>query len=64
MQKNKDFTLIIHGPLTIYTMFTLYRYSRDFNVVIVAPRPTVKNNIIREIDELVSSPDTDISLIL
>jgi hypothetical protein len=64
MQKNKDFTLIIHGPLTIYTMFTLYRYVHDFNIVIVSPRPLIKNNIIREIEELVSSPNSNISLIL
>jgi hypothetical protein len=64
MQKNKDFTLIIHGPLTIYTMFTLYRYVHDFNIVIVSPKPMVKNNIIREIEELVSSPKANISLIL
>jgi len=64
MQKNKDFTLIIHGPLTIYTMFTLYRYVHDFNIVVVAPKPTTKNNIVKEIDELVSSPEANISLIL
>jgi hypothetical protein len=64
MQKNKDFTLIIHGPLTIYTMFTLYRYVYDFNIVVVAPKPMIKNNIIREIEELVSSPKANVSLVL
>jgi hypothetical protein len=64
MQKNKDFTLIIHGPLTIYTMFTLYRYVHDFDIVVVAPKPTIKNNIVKEIDELVSSPGANISLVL
>jgi hypothetical protein len=64
MEKNKDFTLIIHGPLTIYTMFALYRYATQYNIVIVAPRPVVKNNIINEIQELSNSPDTNISLVL
>jgi hypothetical protein len=31
---------------------------------VVAPRPTTKNNIIREIDELISSPNANISLVL
>jgi CRISPR/Cas system CMR-associated protein Cmr3 (group 5 of RAMP superfamily) len=64
MEKNKDFTLIIHGPLTIYTMFTLYRYATQYNIVIVAPRPVTKNNIISEIQTLSALPDTNISLIL
>jgi hypothetical protein len=64
MQKNKDFTLIIHGPLTIYTMFTLYRYVHDFNIVIVSPKPTIKNNITKEIDNLINTPGANISLVL
>jgi hypothetical protein len=63
-EKNKEFTLILHGPVTIYTMFTIYRYMHDYNIVIVSPRINQQNSITKEIDFLVNSPDSNISLIL
>lgn len=61
---SNDVTLIIQGPLSIYTIFTLYRYKNDFPIVISTPRVLdMKNNkLLREINELMQSADCKISL--
>jgi hypothetical protein len=64
MEKNKNFTLILHGPVSIYTMFTIYRYMHDYNIVIVSPKINQQNSITKEVEALVNSPASNISLIL
>lgn len=66
MEPLKDFTLIIHGPLTMYTVFTLYRHKDSFPVVIVAPRPKelVDNTILAEVQRLMQQSNNNISLFI
>lgn len=66
MELNKDFTLIIHGPLSIYTAFTLYRYKDKFPIIISTPRPQYlqDNSILKEIQQMMEGDGCKISLFL
>lgn len=63
---DNKFTLIVHGPLTMYTVFTLYRHAETFPIVIVAPRPSElsNNNILKEIQTFMDRKDKRVSLFL
>lgn len=66
MEPNKDFTLIIHGPLTMYTVFTLYRYKEIFPIIIVIPRlqELGENTILKEVHNLMQTKGNRISLFI
>jgi hypothetical protein len=66
MEHNKDFTLIIHGPLSIYTVFMLYQYKAQYPIVLSTPRPTKTTNptVLPEIQTMMSSEENNISLIV
>lgn len=64
--QSKEFTLIIHGPLSIYTVFSLYRYRDTFPIVISIPRPQDDSHdkFLTEIQEMVKDKNTNISLLI
>jgi hypothetical protein len=66
MEPSKDITLIIHGPLSIYTVFSLYRYKPSFPIIVVTPRPKdlTENNIVKEVQNLMELPGGRISLLM
>jgi len=66
MLNNKDLTLIIHGPLSIYTVFSLYRYKPAFPIIIATPKPKdlKENNIVKEIQNLMNAEGGNISLLM
>lgn len=65
MSRQLNTTLIIHGPISIHTMSSLYRYRDEYNIIISTPRVgTVGvDAIVDEIMKMVKSPDFNISAI-
>lgn len=64
--ENKDTTLIIHGPLSMYTVFSLYHHADVFPIIIVAPCPKEMkdNSILQEIHRFIDKRKSGISLFL
>jgi hypothetical protein len=46
MTQNKRITLLIHGPVSIYTIMNLYRYREDYPIILVIPKPTTDDAIL------------------
>ena len=61
-----DCSLIIHGPLHVNTIFTVYKYLHDYKIIICCPKPENKKiySILKEIRTLTDLEDSDISLIV
>jgi hypothetical protein len=66
MARHKEVTLVIHGPLSIYTVFTLYKYHREFPIIIVTPKtiPNRAESILKEIQRLVVDKEYQLSLFM
>jgi hypothetical protein len=64
MKPSIDTTLILHGPLTIYTLFSIKQHCDKYNIVVVSPMPKIKNNIAKEIENVASQSNTNISIFL
>lgn len=64
MKKYDNITLLIHGPITIYTIFTLYRYAEYFDIVVCAPKyhKSINDSIWRELEEISNSKKYNVSL--
>lgn len=55
MIDKKDVTLLVHGPISLFTILNLYRYRADYSMVFVIPRPRWNN--IHERDEQIKLID-------
>jgi hypothetical protein len=64
MENNKQFTIIIHGPLTVYTMFSLFRHADHAKIVLTFPTPTDSSTaLFKQIINMASTSNGNISLI-
>jgi hypothetical protein len=63
----ENLSIIIHGPLHINILFTIYRYYQDHSIVVCVPNPEPdqhKNiSIFKEITRLSDLPNTSITVI-
>jgi len=66
MARSDKITLIIHGPLSIYTTFMLYRYYRDYPIIIVIPKtiPEKAELFLKEIQRMMADKDYQVSLFM
>jgi hypothetical protein len=60
-----NFTLLIQGPISLYTVFMLYKYKDAFPIVVSAPKPkNVKDSKIVEEIQSIAGSDSNLSLFL
>lgn len=64
MKKHDNITLLIHGPISIYTIFSLYKFAEHFDVVVCCPRYTksIDDSIWKELERLSNSKTHNVSL--
>lgn len=71
MIENNEVTILVHGPISLYTILTLYRYRADHPMVFVIPKPQWNNvqerqeqtKLISELHALVNSTQYDVSVL-
>jgi hypothetical protein len=61
-----DITLLIHGPVSIYTLLSLYRYRAEYPIVLVLPKPTTEqsSSLLAEVQSIVNDLHYKISLVV
>lgn len=65
MPRSTTTTLLIHGPFTSFTIFTLYKYKDLYNIVLVGPKPDAsKAGLIGEINKLATDENNNISVLI
>lgn len=66
MAQSDKVTLIVQGPLSIYTTFMLYRYHRDYPIIVVIPKtiPQKSELFLKEIQRMMSDEDFKVSLFM
>lgn len=65
MSRSTTTTLLIHGPFTSFTIFTLYKYKDLYNIVLVGPKAdTSKAGLISEINKLATDENNNISVLI
>lgn len=65
MAQNNEVTLIIQGPLTIYTTFMLYRYADKYPIILVIPKDTSEvETVFKEINRILQNKEYNISLFM
>jgi len=66
MAQSDKVTLIIQGPLSIYTTFMLYRYHRDYPIIVVIPKtiPQKSELLLKEIQRMMGDTDFKVSLFM
>lgn len=61
-----DFTLLIHGPISIYTILTLYRYREEYPIILVTPKPKDDSAIalLTEVQQITNDVNYKINLLV
>lgn len=63
MTEHNDTTLLIQGPLTNYTLYSMYRYKGVFDIVISTPLPTISNQTVYdEIMKVVNEKNSNVTI--
>lgn len=58
MIENNEVTILVHGPISLYTIMTLYRYRAEHPMIFVIPKPKVHKKeevkLLKELQSVVS----------
>ena len=62
MMKNLEVSIIIHGPLDVHTILSIYQYHTKYNIIIVGPKPS--NSYVFDIlNSIAQSDEFNVSMI-
>lgn len=72
MIPNNEITILVHGPISLYTILTLYRYRVDHPMVFVIPKPRWNNiqerqeqtKLINELYTLVNTTEYNVNVLM
>lgn len=68
MIKNDEVTILVHGPISLYTILALYRYRVEHPMVFIIPKPQGTNiqeqiKLMDELHSLVNSTEYNVSVL-
>jgi len=53
MIQNNEVTILVHGPISLYTILSLYRYRAEYPMIFVIPKPKIhKKEEVKLLEEL------------
>lgn len=66
MIPNNEITLIIHGPISLFTILNLYRFRAEYSMIFVIPKPKTEQEVIllKELQSLANVTKYDASVIV
>jgi hypothetical protein len=68
MAINKECSLVIHGPISIYTLLSIYKHREEYPITVVIPRPTNEQSsqkaLLRELNLLAADDKFSTNLLV